>query len=197
MTRTERRKGRIATALLGLIVAGCLSANAQSRTDSVQHIDEVIVTGRETDRSIIATVPTQQMDKRLMERLGLTELADAVKKLIGASVKDYGGIGGMKTVSVRNLGANHTAVSYDGVTISNTQAGQIDIGRYSLNGVENVSLAIGQADDIMQSARHYSAAGILEVTTERPHFENGSTSMLINVGGGSFGLVSPTLRLWQ
>ena len=197
MTRTERRKGRIATALLGLMVAGCLSANAQSRTDSVQHIDEVIVTGRETDRSIIATVPTQQMDKRLMERLGLTELADAVKKLIGASVKDYGGIGGMKTVSVRNLGANHTAVSYDGVTISNTQAGQIDIGRYSLNGVENVSLAIGQADDIMQSARHYSAAGILEVTTERPHFENGSTSMLINVGGGSFGLVSPTLRLWQ
>ncbi len=108
MTRTERRKGRIATALLGLMVAGCLSANAQSRTDSVQHIDEVIVTGRETDRSIIATVPTQQMDKRLMERLGLTELADAVKKLIGASVKDYGGIGGMKTVSVRNLGANHT-----------------------------------------------------------------------------------------
>ena len=89
MTRTERRKGRIATALLGLMVAGCLSANAQSRTDSVQHIDEVIVTGRETDRSIIATVPTQQMDKRLMERLGLTELADAVKKLIGASVKDY------------------------------------------------------------------------------------------------------------
>lgn len=197
MIRTKRRKGRIATALLGLLMTGCLSAEAQSHTDSVQHIDEVIVTGRETDRSIISTVPSQQMDKGLMERLGLTELADAVKKLVGASVKDYGGIGGMKTVSVRNLGASHTAVSYDGVTVSNTQAGQIDIGRYSLSGVENVMLAIGQADDIMQSARHYSAAGVLEVTTERPHFENGATSMLVNVRGGSFGLVSPTLRLWQ
>ena len=56
----------------------------------------------------------------------------------GANVKDYGGIGGLKTVSVRNIGAAHTAVSYDGVVVSNSQAGQIDIGRFSLDNVSTL-----------------------------------------------------------
>ena len=45
-------------------------------------------------------------------------------------MKDYGGLGGLKTISIRNLGAAHTAVSYDGIAVSNSQAGQIDIGRF-------------------------------------------------------------------
>lgn len=191
------RKRRMATALWLLVCTGMTTAKAQSRLDSVQHVGEVVVMGTVADKSVTSAVPSQHIDKNTIESLGLTGLAEAVRKLAGASVKDYGGIGGLKTVSVRNLGANHTAVSYDGVTISNTQAGQIDIGRYSLSGVEDVSLSIGQDDDIMQSARHYSAAGVLEVTTERPHFEGSTRNILFNLRGGSFGLASPTLRLWQ
>lgn len=197
MTADKMRKGRLATALIVLSCTGTTAAGAQSDPDSVQHVGEVVVVGTGTRRSVTSTTPLQQIDKSTIEGLGLTSLAEAVRKLAGASVKDYGGIGGLKTVSVRNLGASHTTVSYDGIAVSNTQAGQTDIGRYSLSGVENVSLHIGQDDDIMQSARHYSAAGVLEITTERPNFEDGTTSMLANVRGGSFGLVSPTVRLWQ
>ena len=92
------------------------------------------------------------MTREDIDRLGIHELSEAVKRFAGANVRDYGGIGGMKTVSVRNLGAQHTAVSYDGLTISNTQAGQIDIGRFSLDNVESVTMAVGNADDMMQTA---------------------------------------------
>lgn len=197
MTAGKVRKNRLATALVLLLCTFMATTKAQSRLDSVQHVGEVIVMGNRTSKSIVSTVPSQQIDKGTIESLGLTSLAEAVRKLAGASVKDYGGIGGMKTVSVRSLGASHTAVSYDGITISDTQAGQIDIGRYSLSGVESVLLSIGHADDIMQPARHYSSAGVLEVTTERPHFEDNARSILFNLRGGSFGLVSPTLRLWR
>ena len=85
-------------------------------------------------------------------------------------MRDYGGTGGLKTVSVRNMGAAHTAISYDGVAVSNCQAGQIDIGRFSLDNVESLSLSVGQNEDMLQSARLYASAGVLNIETSRPEF---------------------------
>ena len=126
--------------------------------DTSRQINRVDVTASRKASNVTASKPVQIMTKEEINLLGIHELADAVKKFAGADVRDYGGIGGMKTVSVRNLGAHHTAVSYDGVTLSNTQAGQIDIGRFSLDNVESISFALGNDDNLMQTARHYAAA---------------------------------------
>ena len=168
-------------------------------SDSTVHqLKQVDVAGHRTERNVLASKPIQQMQKAELEELGIQNLADAVKKFAGTNVRDYGGIGGMKTVSVRNLGAHHTAVSYDGVTVSNTQAGQIDVGRFSLDNMESLSLAIGADESLMQSARHYASAGVLSILTERPHFDEGKNSAFrFRLKGGSFGLVTPSLRYWQ
>ena len=168
-------------------------------TDSLTfRLEQVDVDGHKTERNILTMKPVQQMQKAELEQLGIQNLADAVKKFAGTNVRDYGGIGGMKTVSVRNLGAHHTAVSYDEVTVSNTQAGQIDIGRFSLDNVESLSMAIGADDNLMQSARHYASAGVLSILTERPHFEGGKDyAFRVRLKAGSFGLVTPSLRYWQ
>lgn len=127
-----------------------------------------------------------------------TECGGCRTPFAGADVKDYGGIGGLKTVSIRNMGAAHTAVSYDGVAVSNCQAGQIDIGRFSLDNVSMLSLSIGQSEDLLQSARLYASAGVLNIETEKPHFEGDRTSaFLARVRGGSFGYVAPSVRWWQ
>lgn len=165
---------------------------------TVLQLKQVDVSGHRTERNVLASKPIQQMQKAELEELGIQNLADAVKKFAGTNVRDYGGIGGMKTVSVRNLGAHHTAVSYDGVTVSNTQAGQIDVGRFSLDNMESLSLAIGADESLMQSARHYASAGVLSILTERPHFDEGKNSAFrFRLKGGSFGLVTPSLRYWQ
>ena len=166
--------------------------------DTSRQINRVDVTASRKASNVTASKPVQMMTKEEINLLGIHELADAVKKFAGADVRDYGGIGGMKTVSVRNLGAHHTAVSYDGVTLSNTQAGQIDIGRFSLDNVESISFALGNDDNLMQTARHYAAAGILSVNTEKPHFKEGTNDALKgNLRIASFGMVSPNLRYWH
>lgn len=189
-----------ATVMAGCLVASPLQAqdNGQSPGDSVRQIRQVEVSAVRSQENALASKPIQTMTREEIDRLGIHELSDAVKRFAGANVRDYGGIGGMKTVSVRNLGAQHTAVSYDGLTISNTQAGQIDIGRFSLDNVESVSLAVGNDDNLMQTARHYASAGILSVQTERPSFDPGRAFRLKGqVRAGSFGLFSPSLRYWQ
>ena len=113
-------------------------------------------------------------------------------------MKDYGGIGGLKTVSIRSLGAQHTAVSYDGITVSDCQTGQVDIGRFSLNNVDRLSLNNGQSDNIFQPARFFASAGILNIQTLTPHFkEDKPTNIAAEFKTGSWGLVNPSLFLEQ
>ncbi|MBP7358249.1 MAG: TonB-dependent receptor plug domain-containing protein [Prevotella sp.] len=190
-------------AALALLCSVALQAAASNEPldtiiGQVHHIQEVQVVSRHVEKNITSGTPTQFISADDLQKIGISNFSDAVKKFAGANVRDYGGIGGMKTVSVRNLGAQHTAVSYDGITVSNTQAGQIDIGRFSLDNVKMLSLSIGQNDDIMQTARHFASAGVLDIETRKPYFgDNQDYSIRLKVRGGSFGLVNPSLRYWQ
>lgn len=144
-----------------------------------------------------AGTPLQVLDRAGIDRLGVQDLSEAVKRFSGVTVQDYGGIGGLKTVSVRSLGAKHTAVSYDGVTITDAQSGQVDISRFSLDNVEMVSLSIGQSDDIFQTARVYASAGALTIQTGKPVFNEKSFNAYLKIKGGSFGLFNPILHYDQ
>lgn len=172
---------------------------AQEAGDSLVHpmqeIGEVTVKAQKLSSAILSAQPVQTLDAGQLQALGIQQMADAVRRFAGTTVRDYGGIGGLKTVSVRSLGASHTAVSYDGVTVSNTQAGQIDIGRFSLDNVEELSLVVGQGSDLMQTARAYASAATLNIRTQQPTFTgNDRDRWRIQLRGGSFGYVTPSLR---
>ena len=125
--------------------ASIVVVTAQERDTTLERrIDEVTVTATPTPRRLTATIPVQVVTGEAIRTLGLQNMADAVRRFAGTTVRDYGGIGGMKTVSVRSLGAHHTAISYDQVAMSNTQAGQIDIGRLSLDNGAMLTLSVGQ-----------------------------------------------------
>ena len=99
----------------GVVCLGALYISAQNTTDSLNSdsraLHQVVVEGHRTPVNVAVTHPQQEMDREQMEQLGVTSIADAAKRFAGTNVRDYGGIGGMKTVSVRNIGAHHTAVS--------------------------------------------------------------------------------------
>ena len=177
-------------------------ASAQEQKDTISgkvyQMEDVIVKARRMPAQITSATSIQVLSKEDLRNLGLQNMGDAVKRFAGTNVRDYGGIGGLKTVSVRNLGAAHTAVSYDGVAISNTQAGQIDIGRFSLDNVSSLSLAVGQDENMLQSARLYASAGVLNIETERPQFEENQRSITqMQMRRGSFGYLTPSIRYWQ
>lgn len=173
----------------------------QEQEDSVAsnvQLGNVVVTATHGQAKVSSSSLVQVIDKETLTSYGVKNVGDAVKRLAGTSVRDYGGIGGLQTVSVRNLGAAHTAVSYDGVVMSNCQAGQVDVGRFSIDNVSSLALSVGQSDDMLQSARLYASAGVLNITTDKPHYDNGKKSnTLIKLKGGSFGYIAPYIRHWQ
>ncbi len=202
MHQTATRQSIIAVALtIAATLLPCHDVMAhEADTIPVRstYIEELEVISRKSPGKISASTLTQTLTGTDMAKLGIDNMADAVRRFAGVNVKDYGGAGGLKTVSVRNMGAAHTAVSYDGTPVSNCQAGQIDIGRFSLDNVGMLTMAVGHSDDMLQPARLYASAAVLGITTERPHFESGRKhSLRAKVSAGSFGYVSPSLRWWQ
>ena len=186
---------RLATVIVALFCMTVVAAQDSLRTHTIE--DVVVTAERSRTTNVFSTIPVQSFSGDDIRLMGLQNIADAVKKFAGTSVKDYGGIGGMKTVSVRNLGAQHTAVSYDGIVVSNTQAGQIDIGRFSLDNVSLLSMAVGQSSDMLQSARHYASAAVMGISTAQPLPADKSSLLRIGLSGGSWGQINPKVRLWQ
>ncbi len=189
---------------LGML-AGCLllplpiSAQATKLdTARTYTIPEIVVSDAYHTREVRAMVPTQVFSKDKLKTLNALQLSDAVKHFAGVTVKDYGGIGGLKTVSIRSLGAEHTAVGYDGITLSDCQTGQIDIGRFSLDNVDRLSLSNGQSDNIFQPARFFASAGILNIQTLTPRFTGDKcTNLTSSFKTGSWGLINPSLAVEQ
>jgi uncharacterized protein (DUF2164 family) len=146
------------------------------------------------DSRMSVVTPLQLMDSARLEKIPAIQLSDAVKYFSGVTVKDYGGVGGLKTVSVRSLGANHTLVSYDGLAVSDYSTGQINIGRFSLDNMALIALNNGSENDIFRPARLFSSASVLNLQTLKPVFsDNKPINIKVSFRGGSFLLLNPSL----
>lgn len=185
---------RLSIFLLQLLLLVCIVTQAQENdTIKSQNLSEIEVSAVVRPSISRSTSLLQVLTNDDLLQQGIQSVADAVKRFNGTVLKDYGGIGGLKTVSIRGMGAEHTAISYDGIVVNNVQSGQVDISRFALDNVSMVSLDIGQSDDIFQTARAFSSAGVLNLETVAPEFLDKRYAGYAKVTSGSFGLFNPVL----
>ena len=147
-----------------------ITSFSQSRFDSIQYVDEVIVTARYNHKEVI---PSQTLGGAQLEKLSAHSVADALRYFSGLQLKDYGGVGGIKTVNIRSMGTNHLGISYDGVELGNAQNGQIDLAQFSLDNVEEITLFNGQKSALLQPASDFGHAGAVYIRTRAPRFSEG------------------------
>ena len=157
------------------IAAAWSQSKTTGRMDSLQHMQEVVVMSKLTFREVI---PTQKLSGNDLQRLSAVSVADAMRYFSGIQLKDYGGVGGVKTVDVRSMGTNHLAVSYDGIVLGNAQNGQIDLGQFSLDNIEEVTLCNGQKSAIFQAASDFASASSVYIRTRQPRFAVGERTHL-------------------
>ena len=74
-----------------------LSIKAQSKLDSIQRLDEVVVTAKKYKE----VIPAQILKGEELQRLNSFSVADAIRYFSGVQIKDYGGVGEIGRASCR------------------------------------------------------------------------------------------------
>ena len=183
--------------LLSLTLLLALGVGAKAETtqkDSIQTIKGVEITARLTQREI---VPAQSLKNADLQRLNSQSIADALRFFSGIQLKDYGGVGGIKTVDIRSMGTHHLGIFYDGIELGNAQNGQIDLGQFSLDNIDEISLYNGQKSAIFQPASDFGNAGSVYIRTRKPRFTDGkSYNVKLKAKYGSSDLVRLS-ALWE
>lgn len=183
--------------ILAVCVTCCFGAAYAQDTVWQRNLHNVTVTAKATPKEATATAPVQIMTRVKLERINALQLSDAVKQMAGVVLKDYGGVGGIKTVSARGLGSQFSTLAIDGIAIGDCQNGQPDLGRFIVSDLDNLSFANGQPDDILQPARVLASGNVLNMQTSKPVFDDKNTNLKFGFEAGSFGLMHPSLKYEQ
>ena len=180
-----------------LLLALCLHAPADSTvTGGRDTLAAARTVGRWEGRSLLDSgAPAWSVSAAEIERSGVRNLHEALRTLPGLQVQDYGGIGGLKTVSARGLGAAHTVLCLDGILLSDSQHGSIDLAGFDLDQTEGILMEIGSSDEIFRPASTFTSGSILSLESKMPDFSKAPLRMEASLMGGSFRTFKPSLRL--
>lgn len=154
---------------------------ASSRVARSYALEEFLVTSaRIPSTALRSPVPVTLIQRIDIERSGAASLGDILAAGPGVFIKDYGTSSGIKTISQRGLGTEHTLVLLNGMPVNSVQNGSLDFGTIPAEEIERVELIRGG-----QSASFgaNAVAGVVNVVTRAMKGENASARF----GVGSFG----------
>jgi vitamin B12 transporter len=198
----KQRPVRCKTAKFFLITMGIFTMPgtvlfAQYKSDSGRVLQKVTVTGEKKQNPFAAIVPVQVLNREALLQINAENIADAARYFSGVLIKDYGGVGGLKTISVRSLGGLNTGLVYDGITIADAQTGQVDLSKFSATFVQTLELDQTNPQQIPIPARIYSSASILSFTSNSFNTTNFTQKKwMAGMNTGSFGLWQPYAGLY-
>ena len=184
---------RIVVAYFFLFGAPVFTYRAVAQSgDSAKVLHKVTVSGLKKKSTFTTATPLQTLNSETLQQINAPSVGDAARYFSGVQVKDYGGVGGLKTVSVRSLGAAHTGILYDGIPVSDVQSGQIDLSRYSTTFVQSIDLQQAQLQQLLQPARAYSYGAVMAINTPVMYANTiAAKQWRAGLKAGSFGLWQP------
>ncbi len=150
--------------------------------DSIYTFQEVVVTSaRVTQTTFYSPSSVTVLSRDEIESMNAISLSQVVSQASGIFVKEYGATSGLKTISQRGLGTEHTLILLNGLRVSSMQNGLVDLGLISVDDIESVEIVRGG-----QSALYGAdaVAGLINVISRS---STGPSSIRALSSIGSFG----------
>ncbi len=125
--------------ILFLLNSSYLFADVQDSMTVVKQID--VIGYRQGIEKQFATSSTLQLKE--LSSMNLIQLTEAIKFITGTFINDYGGLGGLKTVSLRGQSGSQNTVMLDGMKINQTTTGSFDFSILPTSMVNEISIYKG------------------------------------------------------
>jgi vitamin B12 transporter len=155
-----------------------------SEDDTTSHYvaKEVVVTAtRLPMNENVSSSSVTVLDHAQLEQTGSASVASAIDQSAGVFIKDYGGASGIKLISQRGLGSEHTVILLNGQRISLFQNGLVDLGMLPTDDLQRIEIIRGGQSAVFGAD---AVAGAINLVTRPVSLESeiGATTTI-----GSFG----------
>lgn len=161
--------------------------------DTVYALPEVLVESNRTSSVKARTLaPVTTLPQEFLRQTGAYQVSDALAYAPGVFIKNYGGLGGLKTISLRGTSAAHTTVLLDGVRVNSSQSGVVDLSVFPAGMVEGIDVVRGGESALFGAS---ALGGTVNIRTMAvPH----TTQIRAYSQYGSFGSVGigGSARFW-
>jgi vitamin B12 transporter len=141
------------------------------------------------------TLGLQKLHRNEIQTLQTEDIGTLMQRFAGVSMKNYGGLGGLKTMSVRGLSGSHSVICVDGFSIQNTQAGQLDLSTVQSDNVESISLHIGGKFEQLLPVSAYLGGNSVHIKTFENTFSVDTFQLRFQSKIGSFSQFDNTLSI--
>ena len=163
------------------LIALFISVNCIAQVDSTQILEMMEVT-----YIPVLKVNSNELKSKEIQEMAAEDVGELIRKFAGVSLKSYGGLGGLKTVSMRGLGANHSAIVSDGFSLTNNQTGQVNLGQIQAENVTNFVSVVGTSSSFAQPVSAQIGGSSFVLETFENSFSNKKLKIRSNVKYGSF-----------
>jgi vitamin B12 transporter len=125
------------------------------------------------------------LERKKIQELQVEDAGQLLQKIAGVQVKSYGGLGGLKSVSIRGLGGQHTNFVVDGFSVFPDQTGQVNFGTIQTDNIERITVLSGRKSATTAAA--ISSGNSVIIRTFENTFSTKAHEVRFNQKVGSFG----------
>lgn len=125
--------------------------------------DTVSVIAKKYSSSHLRFTSNSIITKTDIEDYSTFQLSEILNQQNSTYIRDYGGLGGMKSISVRGSSSSAVSIILDGIKLNSAQNGFVDLGNLSLNNIKSMELIKGGVSAFYGAN---SLSGALIINTE-------------------------------
>lgn len=161
----------------------CFFSIVSFSQENKQNYEEVIIEGqakRITQNTYFNTADIQRLQPQ--------DVGQVLQFASGTTTRSYGGLGGMKTISIRGLGGEHTKLITNGLPFSNTQNSLIDFSLFQPDNITNIAIELtGDKHDLRPASAQVMGNSISIITFENTFEKKEGLQMRNTSTLGSYG----------
>jgi len=176
-----------------IVISNCKSAN-DSTSDSVyKHFPEVQV---EVERALFANEKKfsafSEINKKDIKTINANQISDLLNRQPGITIRDYGGLGGLKTISLRGTSSQQTLIMLEGLRLNNAGNSYLDLSVFPVSMINSIDVIRGGSSALFGGS---SIGGVVNINLEKERTNQIRAEAYTGSFGEYFGALNATLEI--
>lgn len=162
----------------GIVISGI----AAEDSEQLFSLDEIVVIASKFPEKMLDSIASVEViSGKEIEMAQAENLADILRSVSGLEISDYGGVGGVKAISIRGSSPEQVLVMIDDRPVNDSQTGKVDLGLIPASIIEKIEIYRGPASAIYGAN---ALGGVVNIITKKG---KGDSKCALNVNAGTFG----------